>query len=253
MSSINIIPIGSGSTGNSIYFEIGPYHLLIDMGIGSKKVKAALSINNRNIEDIDAIFLTHGHYDHTKACKAIANATNCNVYANESSMYPIRDINANRIIIEEGQTEIFQDLFVTMFHVPHDYSFTSGYTFTYKNTKLAYVTDCGKMYDSIFNELLDSDVVIIESNHDIEMLKHGPYPKELQNRILSKYGHLSNIDCANTINELYKHGTKNFLLAHISLKNNTSELALNTTKTLLNTEDIYLYACPEEGNDLLEF
>ena len=99
MSQINILPIGSGSTGNSIYIEIGPHRILVDMGIGFKKIRDALNRYDRNIEDIDAIFVTHGHYDHVKSASAIANHTSCKVYAEQSSMYPIRNIRSERICV----------------------------------------------------------------------------------------------------------------------------------------------------------
>ena len=226
MNEINIIPIGSGSTGNSIYIEILDHRFLIDMGIGFRKIRDALALHDRNINDIEAIFLTHGHSDHTKAAKAIANNTSCKVYADQSSMYAIRDINAERVILESSTTyEILPGLKVRMFPVPHDYVRTCGFVFEYQGKKLGYVTDCGKMNEIIIDEIAGSDVIVIESNHDIEMLKNGPYPKDLQRRILSKYGHLSNDDCAETIATLYDKGSRNFILAHISLNNNTVQLA----------------------------
>ena len=109
------------------------------------------------------------------------------------------------------------------------------------------------MNDKIFKELSGSDVCIIESNHDIEMLKNGPYPRELQRRILSEYGHLSNDDCATTISRLYEAGTRNFLLAHLSRQNNTPEKALETLKSVMKDKDINVYVCPVEGNDLLSY
>ena len=254
MNKINIIPVGSGSTGNSIYIEINEHKILMDMGMGFRKIRDALSVHNRNIADIEAIFLTHGHSDHVKGAKAIANNTNCIVYGNESCMYPIRDIKAERMVIEtDRDLAIFPDLKVRMFRVPHDYVYTCGYTFESNGRKLSYLTDCGIMNDKIFKELSGSDVCIIESNHDIEMLQNGPYPRELQRRILSEYGHLSNDDCATTISRLYEAGTRNFLLAHLSRQNNTPEKALETLMSVMKEKDINVYVCPVEGNDLLSY
>lgn len=254
MSDINIIPVGSGSTGNSIYLEIYDYKLLIDMGMGYRKIRDALNMYDRNIEDLDAIFLTHGHYDHTRSASAICNHVSCKVYCHNSVMYPIRDIRAERVCIELNQRyEILPGLNVHPFSIPHDYVKTCAYTFTYKDKKVGYITDCGKMSDTYLELLKDSDVVIIESNHDVEMLKNGPYPKDLQRRILSERGHLSNEDCGDAVSYLYDNGTRNFLLAHISQHNNTPELALETVKEKINGNDYFIYVCPADGNDLLSF
>ncbi|MCR4634412.1 MAG: MBL fold metallo-hydrolase [Erysipelotrichaceae bacterium] len=254
MSFINVLPIGSGSTGNSIYIEIGDHRILIDMGIGYKKVRDALLKHGRNIEEIDAIFVTHGHYDHVKSASAICNHTSCKVYAEQSSMYPLRSIKAERISIRPDLPfEPLHSLNVTMFSVPHDYVRTCGYIFECGGRKLAYVTDCGKMNEKIFSYISGADVVIIESNHDVEMLKNGPYPIQLQNRILSKFGHLSNEDCASTIEQLYETGSRNFFLAHLSRHNNTPEIALRTTMDRMEGKDVNVYICPDAGDDLYTF
>lgn len=254
MGKINIIPVGSGSTGNSIYIEIDERKILVDMGMGFKVTRDALAKYGRDIKDIEAIFLTHGHYDHTKGCVPICNNTSCAVYCDPSAMYPIRNIKAERIAIEMNKEfELLEGLVVKPFSVPHDYVKTCGYTFRYNGSKLGYLTDCGRMSDLIIEELSGSDVVIIESNHDIEMLKNGPYPKDLQKRILSKYGHLSNDDCADTVLTLYEKGTRNFILAHLSETNNTPQIALKTTLGKLKGTDAFVYACLARNDDLLSF
>lgn len=253
MSSVSIIPFGSGSTGNSFYLEIGDHSLLIDLGIGYRKLRDALEKYGRDLSQIEGVFLTHGHYDHIKAAKAVCNHIDCPVYADQSVMYSIRNISAERKILPMGNFEVFPGLTVTKFPVPHDFVQTSGYVFSCADRKVAYVTDCGKMNDTILKQLEGCDVVILESNHDVEMLKHGPYPKQLQARILSRYGHMSNVECAETIETLSKTGTRHFLLAHLSLQNNTPEIALQTARDILENDDVSIYVCPAQGDDLLEY
>ena len=254
MKNINIIPIGSGSTGNSIYIEIGGYHLLVDMGIGYKKVKEALKIHGRDMNDIDAVFMTHGHHDHCKAAEAISNHIRCKVYAGKTVMFSIRKIKAEREVLKINETiELFPGLLIRMFPIPHDFVYTCGYVFQTSDVKLAYVTDCGRMNDRILEELSGADVIIIESNHDVEMLKNGPYPWPLQERIRSEAGHLSNDECAETIGYLIQKGTSHFLLAHLSLQNNTPQKALETIRSRISDPKIDLYVCPAEGNDLLTY
>ena len=254
MSEINVIPIGSGSTGNSIYIEIDDLAFLVDMGIGYRKVNEALLNNKRSMDDIKAIFVTHGHNDHIKAATAICNHTDCKVYTNKTVMYGIRDVNAERVELKVNKvTEILPGFKVDMFAVPHDFVQTCAYTFTYKNKKVSYLTDCGETDNRILSKLYDSDLVIIESNHDIEMLKHGPYPKFLQERIMSEYGHLSNEQCAKIIHTLYKKGTKNFILAHLSLNNNTTKLAYEESNNIINDKDVFIHVCEKESDVLLSF
>ena len=251
---IVVIPVGSGSTGNCFYLEIGPYAFLIDMGIGYRKVKAALELHERRLEDVDAVFLTHGHHDHIKASLPLGNHLSCPVYGHKmtATRVTLKDKKCAVLKTDQAQ-EIFPGLEVRMFAVPHDYPGTCGYSFTYNDRKVSYCTDCGEMDPLLLEELKGSDVVIIESNHDVEMLKKGPYPYFLQERILSRYGHLSNDDCAKTVEKLYESGTRNYLLAHLSLQNNTPDTALETVRNVMKEKEIFLYACPAEGNDLLRF
>lgn len=254
MSDINIIPIGSGSTGNSFFIEILDRSFLIDMGMGYRLVTKSLEKNGRKMEDIEAIFVTHGHNDHVKACVAIGNHTDCTVYADSSAMYPIRDMkNEKKDIILNEEFEALPGLYVKPFGVPHDYYRTVGYVFRNGDRKISYVTDCGKMSDRIIDEIKGSDVIIIEANHDIEMLKSGPYPIFLKKRILSEHGHLSNDECAETIKSLYEAGTRNFILAHLSRHNNTPEKALETVEEKMKDKDIFLYACREAADEMLSF
>ena len=254
MSDIRILPIGSGSTGNCFYFELGNNRILLDMGIGYHRVRNNLLKYGIGLEKIDAIFLTHGHYDHVKAAVPITNHTRCKVFADQSVMYSIRNIQAERIgIVTEMCFEPLDGLFVTAFSVPHDFVRTCAYVFEWKEKKLSYVTDCGEMNDRIIDFIKGSDVLIIESNHDVQMLKNGPYPYPLQKRILSRYGHLSNEQCGDTIDKAYLNGTKNFLLAHVSLINNTFEKALKTAQERMEGKNVRIHVCHDQGDDMLEF
>ena len=250
---IEVIPVGSGSTGNSIYLEMGGYHLLVDMGIGYKKIRDALAVHEKDIEMIDAVFLTHGHNDHVKSAEAISHHIRGKIYTGESVLYSIRKAEREKVILEEKKKEeILPGLYVTMFPVPHDYVRTCGFVFETEDRKIGYVSDCGKMNEDILEELYGCDTVILESNHDVEMLKKGPYPYQLKQRILSKYGHLSNEDCADCAVKLYEGGTRSFLLAHLSLHNNTPDLARKTFEEKMKGKDYFLYLCPEEGQDELK-
>lgn len=252
MNEISIYPIGSGSTGNCFFLQLNGHRLLIDLGIGLRKVSEALKSCELCVEDLEAVFITHGHGDHVKAAGPLGNHLQCPVFCDPSVMYALRGMKKERTALEAGVHEVYPGLEMTVFNVPHDFVKTSGYVFSSGGKKIGYVTDCGRMNEQIIGKLSGADVIIIEANHDVEMLKHGPYPYFLQKRILSEYGHLSNADCADTVRILHERGTSNFLLAHLSLKNNTPEKALETVKEALDDE-VFLYVCPPEGNRLLTF
>ena len=252
MDDICIIPVGSGSTGNCFYLELNGHPLLIDLGMGYRKVKAALEKYDKKIEDIEAVFLTHGHSDHTKAAEALCRHINAPVYGDGSSFYTVRKTENRKCALDTDREYAIADgLYVTMFTVPHDYVKTCGYSFRFNGRKLSYMTDCGALSEGILEHLYGSDAVIIEANHDVEMLKKGPYPYYLKKRILSVHGHLSNDDCAQCIEKLYERGTRSFLLAHLSRHNNTPDLARKTVENILKDSEHFLYVCPVEGDDLI--
>ena len=249
---VNIISFGSGSTGNSMYIEIGDHKILVDMGIGVKRIKDGLTKHNRNFSDIEAIFVTHSHYDHIKNAPAIVKRANAQVYCNRDTAISMMKKNIDYKIIElQKKIEVTPGLFVQAFKVPHDTT-NYGYRFRVNDTTVAYCTDCGEMTKEIFNYLREADVVVLESNHDLNKLINGSYDVELVSRIVSSDGHLSNKECAENIVKLYDLGTRNFLLAHLSRENNTPELALKETLNALGDRKANIYVCPVEGDELLE-
>lgn len=255
--NIHIIPFGSGSTGNSFYIEIGRYKLLIDCGIGMRKIKAALEKHNRNIEDIDAILITHAHSDHRSSIKAICNNTNCPVFATSNTLRQLErcDYKAISKCIECGnKNEILPNLYITAFETSHDCPGSCGYVIETNNTKISYATDLGVITKDVVTSIMNSDVIILESNHDENMLINGEYPAELKRRILSTKGHLSNRQSIEFQNVLYELGTKNFLLAHLSRENNRPELVKQeTTIAHQDKPDINIYICPIETDEMLKY
>lgn len=252
MNKVNIIPIGSGSSGNTMFIELGPYKILVDIGICHKSINEALSINNYNLEDIDIAFITHTHNDHIKGFNVTRKHLNCPIYGSNDTKYYLYGKGVDTFDLDI-KTELLKDLYVTMFDVSHDCKGTVGFIFEYKDIKIGYVTDIGVMPKSTIELLKGSNIVVIESNHDKEMLKNGIYPAYLKTRINGKHGHLSNEECANTINKLYDSGTRYFLLAHISKENNTYELAYNTSFNKVDREDINIKVLKDRSSELLTY
>ncbi|MDO4198989.1 MAG: MBL fold metallo-hydrolase [Erysipelotrichaceae bacterium] len=237
MKRIDIIPIGSGSTGNSIYIGIDRYHLLIDAGLSTKKIRNALNKNSIELNDIEALFITHTHYDHTKGIKVLRKHIECPVYGSKTTLDRLEFDTSHSLKYKE-RTEILPGLYVTSLKTSHDCPGSACYILETENIKVSYVTDLGYMDIKIYEKMVGSDLVIIESNHDIDMLKKGSYPPELKLRILSENGHMSNEECGRIVDRLYNEGTRHFLLAHTSKENNTPEKALNESKKYQPQADI---------------
>lgn len=252
---INIIPLGSGSTGNSFYIEIGEHKILIDMGIGMRKVKEALSIHNRSLVDIEAILLTHSHSDHRSAIKAICNNTNCCIYATSDTFENIKNIDYkadNKVLEYDKKEEIVKGLYINAFKTDHDAYGSCGFIIESEGYKVGYATDLGIIRKSTLELLAGSDVIILESNHDEQMLINGIYDHYLKQRILSRLGHLSNRQSLEFQKLLYKLGTNNFLLAHLSRENNTPEI-VKEEAIKEHSKDVNIYVCPIESNELLSY
>lgn len=240
---LKILPIASGSSGNCFYLNIDNHQILIDFGVSLKKIKEALYKNNIDINKIDYGFITHKHIDHISGLKVIHKHLDIPYYSIKSCVNYLNKKYETNIFNTLSYKEDLKldDLTVTTLRVSHDVE-CCAFIFKTSNHKVSYVTDIGTMNNKILESFKGSDVIVIESNHDIEMLENGTYPKDLINRIESEDGHLSNKECANAINYFYKNGTKNFFLAHLSKENNIPELALNEIAKFNIKPNIYI--CP---------
>ena len=170
---------------------------------------------------------------------------------------PILQINYNKVdkfypLIRKKFSKDIDNINIIPFETSHDCSQGYGYTFfiNEKKIKVSFCSDLGMVSNEVLNSILGSNLIFMESNHDIEMLKNGPYPWYLKERILSDIGHLSNNACSEVLNKLILSGTKKFVLCHLSSTNNTPEVAYNSAfKVLENTgiKDFELYVAPKEN------
>lgn len=233
------IPLFSGSSGNCIYVKYGEEEILLDAGVSFKKVCTALDCIGTSISNIKAVLVTHEHSDHVSGIPVLARHTDIPIFINRksASFYdcPLDELFEGHVRIKDaGDSITFSGFEVNVFSTPHDSVGSCGYHFTFSDgTRFALATDLGKITPEIASYLLGCKSVIIESNHDLKMLKSGPYPYSLKKRILSNRGHLSNADCAAFIPKLVDMGTEKIILAHLSKENNTPELAYNTNAEAL--------------------
>lgn len=228
---IRIIPMGSGSSGNAMYVNINGLGILIDLGVRYRRILEFLGE-----EKFSYVLITHTHYDHVIGFPVCSKHFDVPFLASKRT----RDRLADRHVrgLEYDSVHRFDDgLSLTLFETEHDCAGSCGFVIEAGKLRFGYVTDAGRITDKILGMLEGCEVVVIESNHDVEMLKKGPYPYPLKQRILSDHGHLSNDDCAEACHYLAQRGTKHFLLAHLSAENNDPALALKRTEDALKEFD----------------
>lgn len=223
--------LSSGSKGNTTYIETNNTKILIDAGNSSKYIIDTLKEINVNVEDLNAIFITHVHVDHIKGLQTLLKRINPEVYITEK-MLPYLDYLTNYKLIEKDNIK-YQDLEINVIKTSHDTEDSVGYIVTNNNKSIVYITDTGYINKKYYDILSNREIYIMESNHDIEMLNNGKYPFELRQRILSDKGHLSNYDSAKYLSQFMGKKTKYIVLAHLSEENNTENLALETLKKRL--------------------
>ncbi|MPQ43406.1 MBL fold metallo-hydrolase [Clostridium tarantellae] len=236
----------SGSSGNSIFVSSDNTKVLVDAGLSGKKIIEALQTIDENPKEIDAIFITHEHSDHIKGAGIISRKLDIPIYANEAtwlamekSLGNIKDKNIK--VLQKRSVTTIKDLDIVCFNTPHDSIAPMGYTFSSNGKSASIVTDIGTFTEEIKRNIKDSQVVLLESNHDVEMLKFGPYPYDLKRRVLSEIGHLCNEDCGRAIVDILNINDKisrNIVLGHLSNTNNVPELAYTTVLNVLNENKI---------------
>ncbi|GFP78221.1 MBL fold metallo-hydrolase [Clostridium fungisolvens] len=234
----------SGSSGNSIFVRSDSGKVLIDAGLPGKKIDSALSEIGQNPSEIDGIFITHEHSDHIKGIGVLSRKYNIPIYANEATWNAMENqvgkIKEENIrIIDKRSTIEVKDLEIKCFNIPHDAAGPMGYTIRSKGRSVSVATDFGTFTEEIKENIKDSEVILLESNHDIQMLKYGPYPYPLKRRILSEIGHLSNEDCGKAIVDILRGDEpKKIILGHLSNTNNHPDLAFQTVLNVLNDNNI---------------
>lgn len=240
---IKFCSLFSGSSGNSLFIAAGNTKILIDAGLSGKRIIGALHSIGENPSELSAILVSHEHSDHTRGVGIVSRKFDVPIYANESTWgmmeKEIGPVDArNRLYFNTGTDFEIGSILVKAFSIPHDASEPVGFNFCFKDKKITTATDIGHITKELVNNFYMSDLILLESNHDVEMLKVGPYPYYLKKRILGDRGHLSNEMAAKVIAHLAENGTKRFLLGHLSKENNFPELAYQTAYNALTEKKI---------------
>ena len=233
-----ICPIFSGSTGNSTYIATEKTKILVDAGASCKALTLELSKIGADVRELSAIAVTHEHIDHIKGLKTLLKNSGADLIASEETIATLESLDkipsTTKVVPLYDKALAVGDIAVNRFATSHDCPGSSGYNFILPDSKkISVCTDLGVITDEVSLALRGSYIILLESNHDVDMLKKGPYPPHLKVRILGDKGHISNNICANELKKLYKNGTERFILGHLSQNNNTPILARSAAESAL--------------------
>ena len=236
--AVKISVLGSGSRGNTTFIKTDSVRLLIDAGLSRKELGRRLEIIGEDPNGIDAVLITHEHTDHAAGLKTLIKDVKIDAYLTWGTMRILNaaqyELNGSTIVpITADTTFSFGDVEVTPFRVPHDAMDPVAFSIKCGGIRVTQLTDIGHLSESVVDHLRESDVLILESNHDIEMLRVGPYPWNLKERLMGRFGHLSNTAVARFFRDQYDGRASQILLAHLSSKNNHPELARQETMRAL--------------------
>lgn len=244
---MEIASICSGSSGNCILVKSGDTNILVDVGISNKRVEEGLDFFETSPNEIDAILVTHEHSDHIKGIGVFLRAHPVSVYATKGTIDEILNASStgevDKDLFEEidSDEEFFVgDLKINSISTSHDASDSVCYRFDDGEKSCAIVTDLGYYHNELVDSLQDLDAILVEANHNKEMLEVGPYPYPLKRRILSDEGHLSNEACGQLLSEIISDKMQYIILGHLSKDNNYPELAFETVRSELMFNDIDL-------------
>lgn len=235
--------ISSGSNGNCTFIETGEQRLLLDIGLSAKQIETLLQEKGIDPGTITAVFVTHEHSDHTRGVGVWARRYKVPVMATagtwkgmEKAIGPVPP--ELRFEITSGKGYRMSDLRIEAIPTSHDANDPCAYTVESKGCKASVITDTGYITQTMIRHLFDSDIAIVESNHDVDMLMHGSYPASLKKRIRGNLGHLSNDDCGKALALVRSRNANGvFLLGHLSEENNRPPLALETVEHIVEEAD----------------
>ncbi len=230
--------LSSGSSGNCYLVQEGRSLLLLEAGVGVRRIQRELASLGFSTSDLTAVLVTHEHVDHWRSAVALARRNQFPVVCSEGSWVAAGEDRTPTLPVRPGNSETLGEITVEPFSLSHDAREPVGFVLRSQGASLCLATDTGRMTDEIFERASGVDLVILEANHDVEMLVRGPYPAYLKKRILGDRGHLSNEEAGRTIARLAQRGPRRFWLAHLSDTNNSPGVALKSVQAVLRREGV---------------
>ena len=240
----------SGSSGNCLLLSGGGTDILIDAGISTRRLSDLLAERCLSLQDIGGVLITHEYSDHISGLPGLLRRSGAEIFAPRTVAARLRgmllEIDERLRVIPVGEDFSLSRLRIRAFHTPHDTDESVGYRVE-DGGVFALATDMGCVTDEVRENLRGADAVLIEANHDEDMLRYGPYPVFLKRRILSDHGHLSNENCAALARELAESGTGTIILGHLSRENNTPSAAMRAVGEALSGTRAALLCAPAFG------
>lgn len=250
--TFQLCTIASGSSGNCTLLQAGDTCILIDVGISGKKALAGLEELGIDPSTIQGIFITHEHSDHIKGVGILSRKLGIPIYATQVTWeHMLRQEMLGKVaeehqkFIEKDQVLSIGDLSITPYSIYHDAVDPVGYVFDYLGKKIVLATDLGKVDRKLVSNLYGAHGILLEFNHDVNMVEVGSYPFPLKRRILGDFGHLSNDLAAKVLTHIYHEEMQWVILGHLSKDNNLPDLAYLTAKNALDAKNIRI------GEDLI--
>lgn len=241
MNSVQIYTLCSGSSGNCTFCRFGDISFLIDAGASRRAIGKALASLGASLSELSAIFVTHEHSDHIKGLAMLAKYDKIPIYIAPISGRSLSGVDEELLIpMKHPATVTLGEVTVSSFDTLHDSLSSCGFVISYRGERFGYATDIGRPTEKVTDALCGCRAVILEANYDKDMLREGPYPYPLKQRIAGKYGHLDNEIAAKFCVFLGKTGTERILLAHLSNENNTPAVAYETVRQKLEEENLTL-------------
>jgi phosphoribosyl 1,2-cyclic phosphodiesterase len=237
---VRVCLLASGSKGNSIFVDTGPSKILVDAGLSASEILNRLAAIDVAGTQLDAVLISHEHTDHVRGAGALCRKLNIPLLLS----YPTcREINISLrkigvVEFESGYPFTFRDMLIDPFPITHDACDPAGFVIECRDGRIGIATDLGIATRLVKDKLRGSKLLVLESNHDEEMLLNGPYPWHLKQRIKSRHGHLSNTESAQLLDEIIHQGLEGIFLAHLSEVNNDPEIALTRARTLLEAQNL---------------
>lgn len=259
---MKICSLSSGSKGNAIFVESEKSKFLIDCGHSGKNIELLLNSIGENAKDINGIFVTHEHMDHIKGVGILSRRYDIPILANEKTWIAMRNcignISPKNIMVFKSNTFFsFRDVDVHAISTFHDAVDPVSFIFYQKNQKITIMTDTGIVTDQMKAAIKGSNVYLLEANHDLQMLKTGPYPYYLKQRILSDFGHLSNDSSKHVLEDVLSGVNETVILGHLSDENNLEDLAFEEVHShlsslgLIMNRDVKLRIAPKLKADII--
>ena len=248
---MRMVSIASGSSGNCIYIGSDRTHILVDAGISNRRIEKGLNEIGIKGSEINGIVITHEHSDHVRGLGVLARKHEIPIYGTKETLEEIRGMSSlgefSADLMHEVRPDVefsIGDLELQPFSIDHDAANPVAYRVKHERKSVAVATDMGHYDSYVIDHLQGLDALLLESNHDVNMLQTGPYPYYLKRRILGDHGHLSNENAGRLLCWLLHDNLKKVLLGHLSKENNYEALAYETVKLEIDQGD-----CPYRGSD----